>query len=406
MADFIFKAIDSSTREQVTINISAASQAEAHRLVLQRGLHPVGVKEVKKATSSASIARKRIKRKDKILFTNQLATLLEAGLPLLQALESTVQQVNNKELKRITSVVVADIQAGLSFSAALAKYPRIFDGIFISLVQAGEASGTLDSALRRLAEQQEKDGDLISKIKTAMIYPIIVVLVMCLVIVFMLVVVLPQVQQFYDSFPDLELPLMTRTLVATSDILKQYWYLFIVGFGGAVFGIRAWTRSRSGKSILDRVKLQMTPFRALYSCLYMARFTRTVGTLFSSGVGLLPALTIVREGINNIYMEASVDKVIKSVQEGHEMSAALADDPNFLTLVADMVRIGEQSGKTEEMFMKAAFYYEKEVDKQIKALTTMMEPLLILVLGGVAVALVFAILSPIYGIINENVVGT
>ena len=399
MPNFIFKVIDPQTRQYTSVNITAATQSEANRLVLTQGYSPVEVKEVKE--KKFSLRSSRVKRKDKIVFTTQMSTLINAGLPLLESLKSAVNQVNSRELKRVTSEAITDIEAGIPFSEALAKHPNVFDNIFINLIKAGETSGTLDVSLDRLAVQQEKDGELAGKVKGAMVYPVIVIVVMIAVVVFMLIMVLPKVQTFYDDI-DAELPFITRALLSMSDALRNFWYLFVIGVAGAMIGLVAWTRSLHGKKVLDHAKLQFPLIKSLYSRIYMARFTRTVGTLFGSGVNLIDSLNIIRTGINNMHLESDIGQSIKLVEEGHPLSTALESNPHFLDLVPNMIRIGEQSGKTEEMLMKAAVYYENEVDKQLKSLTTLIEPILIVTLGGVAMVIVLAILLPIYSLVNQN----
>ncbi|MXY96238.1 MAG: hypothetical protein F4Z29_00465 [Gemmatimonadetes bacterium] len=242
-----------------------------------------------------------------------------------------------------------------------------------------------------------------SKVKGAMVYPIIVMLVMVAVVGFMLVFVLPQVETFYEGLPEgEELPMITQVLLGLSDFVRTRWYFLIFGALGAVVGIRYALKTDTGKTSMDRFKLSGPIIKDLYQKLYMARFTRTVGTLFGSGVNLIQTLEIISGGINNMHMEAAINRSIGSVQEGSPLSSALAREADFTDLVSDMVRIGEQSGKTEEMLMKAAVYYEKEVDKQIKNLTTIMEPILILTLGAIAITIVMAILLPIYSLVNKN----
>ena len=401
MANYIYKAVDPQTRKHISVNITASSETEANRLIIEKGLKPLSVKEAKSFNLRGVVSG--VKRKEKIIFTNQLSTLIGAGLPLLQSLKSTAEQTKNRELKKIVSEVVTGIEGGVPFSDALARYPKVFDTIFISLVRAGEASGTLDVSLERLATQQEKDGDLISKVKSAMVYPVIVVLVMIGVVVFMLVAVLPQVESFYDGLDgDNQLPLITRILLVISNTLRDYWFFIILGVAAAAGSFLTWVRTKSGKSVIDRLKISGPAIKSLYQKVYMARFTRTVGTLFGSGVNLIQTLEIIQAGINNIYMTNSIQRSVAQVQEGQPFSQSLRNDPNFLDLVPDMIQIGEQSGKTEEMLMKAAVYYEKEVDKQIKLLTTIMEPVLILGLGGIALTIVLAILLPIYQVVQKG----
>ena len=404
MANFIYRAVDPSTQKKVSVNISASNQTEANRLVIERGLRPLSVKEARAGGAGGLLnALKGIKRKDRVLFTTQMSTLISAGLPLIQSLETAADQTANKELKKIILDLVANIESGVSFSDALAKYPRVFDPIFINLIKAGEASGTLDISLERLAVQQEKDGAMIDKIKGVMVYPIIVSVIMVGLVVFMLLFILPQVESFYEGLPEGEsLPLPTQILLIASDLIAKWWIFAIGGAFGAVMLLRWWMRSPGGKLIIDRFKLKAPGIKILYEKLYMARFSRTVGTLFGSGVNLIQSLEIIQKGINNIHVDRALLRSINLVQEGTPLSVALRQNPYFPDLVPDMIKIGEQSGKTEEMLMKSALYYEAEVEKQLKTLSTMIEPIMILSLGATAGSIILAILLPFYTLANKN----
>ena len=402
MANFIYKAVDPTTQKRVSISINAANQTEANRLVVERGLRPLSVKEARSGGGLLA-ALKGIKRKDRVLFTTQMSTLISAGLPLIQSLETSADQTSNKELKKIILELVLNIESGVNLSDALTKHPRVFDNIFVNLIKAGEASGTLDTSLERLAVQQEKDGALIDKVKGVMVYPIIVSIIMVGLVVFMLLFILPQVESFYEGLPEGEsLPLPTQILILASDIIAKFWIFAI----GAVFGLvllaRWWMRTLSGRLIIDRFKLKMPAIKILYEKIYMARFSRTVGTLFGSGVNLIQTLEIIQKGINNIHVDNALGRSIALVQEGTPLSVALRQNPYFPDLVPDMIKIGEQSGKTEEMLMKAATYYEAEVEKQLKTLSTMIEPLMILTLGATAGSIILAILLPFYTLANKN----
>ena len=402
MANFIYKAVDPSTQKHVSVNISAASQLEANRLILERGLRPLSVKEARSGDSSLMAVLRGIKRKDRVLFTTQMSTLLSAGLPLMQSLETSADQTANKELKKIIKDVIVSIESGISFSDALAKYPRVFDSIFINLVRAGEASGALDTSLLRLAVQQEKDGALIDKLKNALVYPIIVSVVMVMVVTFMLVFVLPKVTAFYDGLEGVTLPFITQALLALSDFVINRWYFLIGIVFGAAFGLRYWMKSNTGQSVMDQMKLQTPVLKTLYRNVYMARFSRTIGTLFGAGVNLMHSLDIIQKGINNIHVERSLARSTAQVQEGTPLSVSLRQNPHFADLVSDMIQIGEQSGKTEEMLLKAANYYENEVEKALKTLSALLEPIMILTLGGVAITIILAILLPIYSVFNNS----
>jgi type IV pilus assembly protein PilC len=276
--------------------------------------------------------------------------------------------------------------------------------VFVSLVAAGEASGTLDTALERIANQQEKDAELASKVRGAMIYPIIVLLVMVAVVTFMLVSVLPQVQELYKGIPGAKLPFVTRFLLAVSNFITSYWWAILIFIGICVFFTTKWARTGGGKQVIDKLKLKMWPIGKLFSKMYMARFSRTGTTLVGSGVPLIQMLDITAQAISNVHVEAALHRATEKVKGGKALSESLETESDFLELVPKMLKIGEDSGSLEQMMDKTADYYEKEVDNQIKAISTIIEPVLMVVLGVVAIVIVSAILLPIYGLVGQNVI--
>lgn len=402
MIDFVYSARDPATGKKIKAEVQADSEQAAAKLVKQQGLAPLNItaKDVKSNVFSKFL--NRVGTKDRILFSRQLSTLINAGLPLLQSLKNVGNQTENKTLKYIISKISGDIEAGSSFSKALSQHPEVFNQIYISLVAAGEASGTLDKSLQRLADQQEKDAEIISKVRGAMIYPLVVILVMIGVVTFMLVAVLPQVRDLYDGLSNVQLPFLTRALLAVSDFIINYWWLALALLGLALFLTGKWARSLGGKRIIDKAKMRMWPASKLFMMMYMARFARTGTTLVSSGVPLIQMLEITAKSVNNYHIEKSLGRAVEKVRGGKALSETLANDPNFLVLVPNMLRIGEQSGSMEDMLEKTADYYEKEVDNQIKTISTIIEPVLMIILGVVALTIVAAILLPIYGLVGSG----
>jgi type IV pilus assembly protein PilC len=272
------------------------------------------------------------------------------------------------------------------------------------LIAAGEVSGTLDKALERLAIQQEKDADLISKVRGAMVYPLIVMAVMLGVLTFMMVKVLPQVEVLYSGMPGAELPLITKVLLAVSNFVIDFWWVVLAVLAFMAFVTTRWARTLGGKQVIDKAKMKMWPVGPLFSKMYMARFSRTGTTLVSSGVPLIQMLEITANSVNNVHVEDSIHKAADKVKGGKALSDSLQNDPNFLELVPNMIRIGEQSGSLEQMLAKSADYFEKEVDDQIKAISTIIEPVLMVVLGVVAFIIVAAVLLPVYGLAGQSFV--
>lgn len=406
MLNFRYTARDPSTGQYVKAEVQAEDEKSASKLITKEGLIPIDIKLAEKSVSGLRSHFNHVKIKEKVIFSRQLSTLINAGLPLVQSLRSVNQQTTSKPLKVVISKVIADVEAGSTLSGAMARHPQVFNRVYLSLVAAGEASGTLDKALERLSIQQEKDADLISKVRGAMVYPIIVLLVMGAVVGFMLVKVLPQVQILYDGIPGAELPLLTKVLLAVSNFVIHYWWAVLIVLVLAVFFTTRWARTFGGRRVIDRLKMKIWPLGPLFMKMYMARFARTGTTLVGSGVPLIQMLEITGDAVDNVHIEESLDKAVEKVRGGKALSDALQNDHNFLDLVPSMLRIGEQSGSLEQMLNKTAEYYEKEVDDQIKAISTIIEPVLMVVLGVVAFIIVAAVLLPIYGLAGKSFVQT
>ncbi|MFI5270692.1 MAG: type II secretion system F family protein [Candidatus Saccharimonadales bacterium] len=398
MQTFTYKAKDSKTGKNIKAKVQADNEQSASKLISSQGLTPIEIKVDKQR----SFGLNRIKAKDKVLFSRQLSTLINAGLPLVQALRSVAGQTTNKALASVINQVIVSVEAGTALSKALAEHPKVFNRVYISLVEASETSGTLDKGLERLADQQEKDADIVSKVRGALIYPLIVLLVMVAVVVFMLVKVLPQVQSIYSTLPGVSLPFVTRLLLGTSHVLIKYWFILVIILGILAFVGSRWIRTMGGRRVVDKVKMRAWPLGKLYMKLYMARFSRTGTTLVAAGVPVLKVLEITAEAVDNVYIGDSIHRAIEEVKGGKALSDALDNDPNFLVLVPNMLRIGEQSGAMETMLAKIADYYEKEVDNEIKAISTIIEPVMMILMGVVALTIVAAILLPIYGLVNQS----
>jgi type IV pilus assembly protein PilC len=401
MLSFEYTARNTATGQKIKAVVQADNERSAARLIQEQGLAPLSIKLLKK--SSGGLFRK-VKSKDRVLFARQLSTLINAGLPLVQSLRMVQKQSTNKQMQAIVGEVITDVEAGQSFSAALLKHPQTFNLVFTSMVAAGETSGTLDTSLERLANQQEKDAEILSKIRGAMIYPLIVVLVMIAVVGFMIVKVLPQVKTLYAGIPGATLPILTRVLLAVSSFATHFWWiLLVVVIIIAVFGSR-WMRTIGGKRFTDWLKITLPPINRLYMKMYMARFSRTGATLVASGVPLIQMLEVTGAAVSNIFIKESLDKAIIQVKGGKALSDAITGDPHFLELVPNMLHIGEQSGSMEGMMDKTADYYEKEVDNEIKTVSTIIEPVLMIILGVVAIIIVAAVLMPIYGLAGKNII--
>jgi len=401
MLTYTYVARNPQTGEKVKSDVQAESEKTAAQLIKGEGLVLLELK-LEEKSSGVSSRFARVPTKEKVLFSRQLSTLIDAGLPLVQSLHNVNEQTTNKMLKSVINQVIANVEGGQALSTAMSRHPKVFNTVYTSMVAAGEASGTLDVSLQRLADQQEKDADIVSKVRGAMVYPIIVLLVMLGVVGFMLVKVLPQVKVLYAGFPGASLPLITRILLAVSAAVIHYWWVVATILVLTAFFTSRWARTGPGKEAIDRFKMKAPLVGGLFEKMYMARFARTGSTLVSSGVPLIQMLEITGDAVNNVHIERSIDRAIEKVRGGKSLADALTHDPNFLELVPNMLRIGEQSGSMEQMLDKVASYYEKEVDNQIKNIQTIIEPVMMVLLGIVAFTIVAAVLLPVYSLAGNS----
>ncbi len=400
MKKFNYEARDQATNKVVKAEIQAESENAAANLLIKQGYVPLSIKE--KVGDGSFFARitGKITTKDRVVFTRQLATLIGAGLPLSQSLHTVISQTENKQLQSVVQDIAASVEGGASLTDAFSKHPKVFDDVFLALIAAGELSGTLDDSLRRVAEQQEKDAATMSKIKGALTYPVIVLVVIFGVIAFMLFTVVPQVEKLYDDLGK-NLPILTRIMVDMANFAGSFWWLILIVLGIGGYFTYQYFQTENGTKTKDTLKLNVPIFGKMFRKLYMARFARTGQTLLSTGVSMLDMLHITAKAVNNTVVAASIDRSAEKVQSGKALSAALeAESETIMTLVPQMIKIGEQSGKIDEMMGKTAQVYEDELDEQIRTLSTAIEPVLMVVLAVVAGGMVGAILFPIYNLVG------
>ena len=399
MNRYSYEARDAASNKIVKSTVQAESEIAAAKLLSAQGFTPLKIELEDDRAGIFKRFANRVTTKDKIVFTRQLATLIGAGLPLSQSMRTVHEQTQNKSMQQIVQEIIGDIEGGRSLSDAFSKHPKVFDNVYLALVSAGEASGTLDEALRRIAAQQEKDAAMMSKIKGALTYPIIVLLVIVAVLAFMLVAVVPQVKNLYKDL-NKELPLLTKILVDTADFFINYWWIVIMVIGIGVYFLIQYLKTDAGIKTKDTFKLNVPMFSGMFRRLYMARFTRTGQTLMSTGVAMLDMLNITSTAVNNTVVAQGIDRAAEKVKGGKSLSSSLRNEDYFLEMVPQMISIGEQSGKIDEMMGKCAQIYEDELDEEIRTISTAIEPVLMVVLAVVAGGMVGAILFPIYNLVN------
>ena len=396
MITFNYKARDTNTNKIVKGTVQGNSEAAAAHVLMAQGVVPLDMTPVGEGGLLSGL-HSHVPSKEVVIFTRQLSTMLNAGLPLSQSLATVQDQTSNKTLKTIIADVVGSINGGAPLSDSLAKYPKVFNNVYIALVRAGETSGTLDQSLARLADQQEHDADQLSKIRGAMIYPAIVLVVIIAVVVFMLVTLIPEVVSMYDDLGK-TLPMSTAILMSIVNFFGKFWYLIILVVGGLIFFARRWLATDSGRRAWDTFKLNMPMFNSLFRKLYMARFSRTAQVLLQSGVSMMETLKISADAVNNVVVKDEVLQGVGKVKNGKALSDALSNQDYILPFVPQMIKIGESSGSIDVMLEKVADYYDKEVDNAIAAISTLIEPILMVAMAGMIGFIVLAVLLPIYSL--------
>ena len=397
MKRFTYRAKEQTTGKVIKGTIQAETERVAGKLLVDRGYVPEVLKE---EGGGFGDKLNKVTSKDRINFTRQFATLVGAGLPIAQSMRTVSEQTTNKAMKGIIEEILADIEAGRSLSSAFEKHPDTFNKVYLSLIKAGEASGTLDQSLRRIADQEEKDEKMMSKIKSAMAMPLITLGVIIVVFIYMMLEVVPHVESLYDDLGE-ELPILTVIMVGIKNFILGYWWLCIIAIVVMVAFFLQWKKTESGTKAMATIKLNVPMFNGLFRILYMSRFARISQILLSTGVAVLDTMHIAGESTANVVVQTNIDKAAEKVQAGRTMSESLKDQEYVLPLVYQMAAIGEQSGKMDEMLGKAAQVFEDELDEKIATISAMIEPLMMIMLAIVAGLLVGGVLFPIYSLVNS-----
>ncbi len=400
MKKYDYEARDSASNKIVKSVVQADSENAAAKLLTAQGFVPLKIELQDDKTNFFARFSGRITTKDRVVFTRQLATLIGAGLPLAQSLRTVQEQTTNKRMQEIVQEIISDVEGGKSLSDSFAKHPEAFNKVYVALISAGETSGTMDDSLKRLAAQQEKDAAMMSKIRGAMMYPSIVLVVIILVIGFMLFTVVPQVEGLYRDL-NKGLPFVTLMMIKVANFFSSLWWLVILAMIIGGYFLAQYLKTEQGIRTKDIFKLNVPMFKGMFRKMYMARFARTGQVLLSTGVPMLDMLRITSDAVNNVIISESILRASDKVKGGKALSASLSNEDYFLAMVPQMIKIGEQSGKIDEMMGKTAQVYEDELDEEIRALSTAIEPVLMVFLAIVAGTMVAAILLPIYSLVGN-----
>lgn len=403
MPKYAYKALNKEGKQVFGV-VQSDSKALAINDVRTLGLYPTTVREATKRDEKRARKEKKglselyfggVKTKEIVVMTRQLSTLIDAGLPLLRSINVLIAQLKPCKLRDILRECAQDIQTGATFSEALAKHPKQFDRLFVNMVRAGEVGGQLEVVLQRVAQFLERREALKRRVKGAMIYPIAVMVIAAGIVGFLLVKVVPIFAEIFDDLGG-ELPAPTKLLIAAGDFMVYKWWLLLICINGTIIFLKLIRKIRFVQRISDIVSLKMPVIGDLVTKVAVARFARTLGTLISSGVPILQALKITRETIGNSVVQDAVDKVHDSIKEGDTIAAPLDETKVFPPMVVNMIDVGEETGQLDAMLNKVADIYDQEVEVAVEAMLTLMEPIIIVVLGFVIGFIVISLYLPIF----------
>lgn len=374
----------------------------------KQGLLPVSVKE--KAAGGFSLGKsfgsKKVKADHLVMFTRQLSAMVGAGVPLLRSLTSLEKHTESTALKAVLADVVKDVEGGASLGDALAKHPNVFSDVYVNMVRAGEAAGILDEILRRLAMQQEKNATIRKKVKSAMTYPMVLVFITVVAFFGLMIFVIPQIGKILTDLggPDAELPAITLMMLGISNFLTSYWYIIIPVLGGGIFLLMRYIKTPKGKSQFHHLVLKIPGVKSIVTKVVIARFARTFSALMGAGVAVLESLEVTAHAVGNVVYEQALLNASEAVKNGDQLSNVIDKNPLFPAIVAQMLAVGEETGQTDKVLVKVADFYEEEVDVAIDGLSSIIEPVMIVLMGSMVGLIAASVMVPIASL-SQNIKG-
>ncbi|MAU34135.1 secretion system protein [Candidatus Saccharibacteria bacterium] len=408
MAQFSYVAIDAERR---TINgkIELADRAAVIAALQKQGLRPITIQEVKSkgVMSGGNITlfqKNKVKSDQLVIFTRQLSAMVSAGVPLLRALTSLESHAENQTLKRILGGIIKDVESGTPLADALEKYPETFNDIYTNMVRAGEAAGILDDILKRLAFQQEKSAAIRKRIKSAMTYPTVLIVITVLAFFGLMIFVIPQIGKILTDLggPDAELPVITQVMLAISAFIIDYWYILFPALFGIAFGIFRYLKTKRGKRQFDTLVLKIPGINGIIKKIAIARFSRTFSALMGAGVAVLECLNVTSRAVGNTLYAEAIRAAALEVKNGKALSEVIEKNELFPAIVAQMLSVGEETGQTDTVLVKVAEFYEEEVDLAIDGVSSIIEPVMIVVMGGMVGLIAASVMTPIASL-SQNI---
>lgn len=399
MSTFTYQAMNTEGK-QVKGTMDGLNRNAVVESLTSQGLHPTQIVLSTDGKKGGGLFAKKVKLADLVLFTRQLSTMVSAGVPLLRALTTLQMQSDNEKLKEVIGELVRDVQSGAQLADALEKHPDVFSTVYVNMVRSGEAAGIVDDVLKRLAIQVEKSSAIKKKIKSAMTYPIVLLVIMILAFFGLMIFVLPTIGSVVKGLGG-ELPPLTAALLGISDFTVNYWYILIPAMIGAVFGIRTYLRTPAGKSQWHAAQLKLPVMKVIVTKTAVANFTRTYASLIGAGVSVVEALKVTGKSLGNEVFEKEVEQAATAVVNGKQLSQALEGSAYFPAIVSQMMAIGEETGQTDTVIIKVAEFYEEELDATIASLSSLLEPIMIVVMGGAVGIIAVGVLQPITGMSQQ-----
>jgi len=402
VAQYTYKAIH-KTGKSITGTIESASSLSASEYLTRQGLTPITVKE--KTTNKFDIKNllgQKVKTKDMVIFTRQLSTMINAGVPLVRSLATLQSQTESPLLKKTVMEISKDIEGGMALADALEKHPSAFSSIYINMVRAGEAGGILDEILKKLALQQEKDAKIKQKFKSAMTYPTILLSITGIVFVGLMTVVMPKIGAIVSDLSNgAQLPLLTRVMLAISHAMVTFWYVIVFGSIGTVIGLNRYTATPKGRRWKDRTLMKIPVLKQIIVKVAVARFSRIFASMMSAGVSVLDSIEVTGKAIGNSVLEDELIAAAKQVANGSQLSQPLSESKVFPAIVSQMLSVGEETGQIDEVLIKVAEFYEDDVDATVESLSSILEPIMIVVMGVMVGLIAASVIGPISNLSNQ-----
>ena len=403
MPQFRYIAI-TNKNDSINGTIDAPDRASALASLSRQGLRPISAEEVKpKRASFALFGGNKVRSEDLVMFTRQLSAMVSAGVPLLRAMGSLHDHTSSKALQMVTGDLLRDVEGGMALADALEKHPETFNTVFINMVRAGEAAGILDDILKRLAMQQEKNASMRKKIKSAMTYPTVLIVITIAAFFGLMVFVIPQIGSIVRGLggPDAKLPAITEFMLGLSAFIIQYGIFIIAALGAGIYFFRRYIKTPAGKLWLHTIILKIPKINDIITKIAVARFARTFSALMGSGVAVLESLRVTARAVGNKVYENALNDAAEQVKNGRNLSSIIEKNPLFPPIVAQMLSVGEETGQTDTVLVKVADYYEEEVDVAIDGISSIIEPVMIVIMGGMVGLIAASVMLPISNMANQ-----